>query len=95
LHIGAKMRQSSLQWASPTFIMPKKDITVQNITDFREPNKRIIRIPYQICKISIILQELEGFTNAMAIRGSCSRFAKISNPLFDPKKCLDMFNSLI
>ncbi len=27
-------------------------------------------------------------------RGSSPRFAKISNALFDPKKCSDMFNSL-
>ncbi len=26
--------------------------------------------------------------------GSSPRFAKISNALFDPKKCSDMFNSL-
>jgi hypothetical protein len=26
------------------------------------------------------------------IRGSCSEFAKISNPFYDPKKCSDMFN---
>ena len=28
------------------------------------------------------------------IRGSSPRFAKISNAMFDPKKCSDMFNSL-
>jgi hypothetical protein len=27
-------------------------------------------------------------------RGSSQRFAKFSNPFFDPKKCSDMFNSL-
>ncbi len=27
-------------------------------------------------------------------RGSSPRFAKISNPLYDPKKCSDMFNLL-
>jgi hypothetical protein len=26
--------------------------------------------------------------------GSCPKFAEISNPLFDPKKCSDMFNLL-
>jgi hypothetical protein len=40
--IGVMKRQSSLQWASPTFIIPKKDMTVRTITDFRELNKRII-----------------------------------------------------
>jgi tRNA uridine 5-carbamoylmethylation protein Kti12 len=58
---GVLKRQSSSQWASPTFIIPKKDMTVCNITDFWELNKRIIRRPYPIPKISTTLQELEGF----------------------------------
>jgi hypothetical protein len=36
--IGVMKRQSSSQWASPTFIIPKKDMTVRTITDFRELN---------------------------------------------------------
>jgi hypothetical protein len=31
--------------------------------------------------------------NAIA-RGSCPEFINISNPLYDPKKCSDMFNLL-
>ena len=65
--IGVLKRQSSSQWSSPTFIIPKKDITVPTITDFRELNKRIVRRPYLIPKISTTLQELEGFTYAMAL----------------------------
>jgi hypothetical protein len=60
--IGVLKRQSSSQWASPTFIIPKKDMTVRTITDFWELNKRIVRRPYPIPKISSTLQELEGFT---------------------------------
>jgi hypothetical protein len=60
-------RQSSLQWASPTFIIPKKNMTVRTISDFRELNKWIVRRPYLIPKISTTLQELEGFTYAMAL----------------------------
>ena len=65
--IGVLKRQSSLQWAAPTFIIPKKDMTVQTISDFRELNKRIVRQPYPIPKISITLQELQGFTYATAL----------------------------
>ena len=65
--IGVMKRQSSLQWASPTFIIPKKDMTVRTISDFKELNKRIVRQPYPIPKISTILQELEGFTNATTL----------------------------
>ena len=37
------------------------------ITNFRELNKRIVRRPYPIPKISTTLQELEGFTYATAL----------------------------
>jgi hypothetical protein len=42
-------------------------MTVRTITDFRKINKRIVRRPYQIPKISTTLQELEVFTDAMAL----------------------------
>jgi hypothetical protein len=51
----------------PTFIIPKKDSTVRTISDFRELNKRIVKKPYPIPRISMILQELEGFTYATAL----------------------------
>jgi len=38
--IGALKRQISLEWASPTFIIPKKDKTVRTISDFRELTDR-------------------------------------------------------
>ncbi len=65
--IGVLEWQPSSQWASLTFVIPKKDSTVRTISDFRELNKRIIRKPYPIPKISTILQELEGFTYATAL----------------------------
>ncbi len=40
---------------------------MHTISDFRELNKRIIRKPYPIPKISMILQELEGFPYAIAL----------------------------
>ncbi len=58
-----------------TFIIPKKVSTVRTISDFKELNKRIVRIPYPIPKISTILQELEDFTYATAldlIMGYCT-----------------------
>jgi hypothetical protein len=65
--IGVLEWQSSLQWASPTFITPKKDSTVHTISDFRELNKCIVRKPYPIPKFSMMLQELKGFTYAAAL----------------------------
>jgi hypothetical protein len=41
--IGVLKKQASSQLASPTFVIPKKDMTVRTISDFRELNKRIVR----------------------------------------------------
>jgi hypothetical protein len=65
--IGVLKWQPSSKWASPSFIIPKKDHTVHGISDFRELNKRIVRKPYPIPKISTTLQELEGFTYATTL----------------------------
>jgi hypothetical protein len=65
--IGVMQWQPYSQWASPSFIIPKKDLTMQIISNFRELNKRIVRKPYPIPKISTTLQELEGFTYATAL----------------------------
>ncbi len=59
--------QPSSRWASSTFIIPTIVSTVHTISDFRELNKRILRKPYPIPKIRIILQELKGFTYATAL----------------------------
>jgi hypothetical protein len=53
--IGMLEWQPSSRWVSPTFIIPKKDSTVRTISDVRELNKCIVRKPYPIPKISMIL----------------------------------------
>ena len=60
-------RQPESEWASPTFIIPKKSGSVRFISDFREVNKRLVRTPYPLHKISTVLQEMEGFTYATAL----------------------------
>jgi hypothetical protein len=67
LLIGVLKWQPSLQWASPSFTIPKKDHTVRTISDFMELNERIVRKLCPILKISTTFQELEGFTYAMAL----------------------------
>jgi len=62
VEIGLMKRQLSSEHTSPTFIIPKKDMTVQTITNFRELNTRKVRRPFPTPKISNIVQELEGFT---------------------------------
>eukprot|EP00804_Cyclotella_cryptica_P027451 CCRYP_008864-RA/>CCRYP_008864-RA protein AED:0.29 eAED:0.29 QI:0/0/0/1/1/1/2/245/709 len=65
--LGVLKWQDDSEWASPTFIIPKKDNTVRVVSNFREVNKRIVRKPFPIPKISTVLQELEGFTYATAL----------------------------
>ncbi len=65
--LGVLKWQPSSKWASPSFIIPKKDHTVHTISDFREVNKCIVRKPYPIPKISTTLQELEGSTYATTL----------------------------
>jgi hypothetical protein len=65
--MGVLKWQPSSKWASPSFIISKKDYTVRTISDFRELNKQIVRKPYPIPKISTTLQELEGFTYATTL----------------------------
>ncbi len=52
---------------SLSFNVPKLDQIVLMISDFREVNKRPVRKPFPIPKISTVLQELEGFTFATAL----------------------------
>ena len=65
--LGVLEFQPESEWASPSFIIPKKDNTVRFVSDFRELNKRIVRKPFPIPKISTVLQEMEGFTFATAL----------------------------
>jgi hypothetical protein len=59
--LGVLERQPASEWALPSFIIPKKDKTVCFLSDFWEENKRLVRKPFPIPKISMVLQETEGF----------------------------------
>jgi hypothetical protein len=65
--LGVLERQPAFEWASPSFIIPEKDKTVCFESDFREVNKRLVRTPFPIPKISTVLQEIEGFSYATAL----------------------------
>ena len=65
--LGVLKRQPSSEWASPTFIVPKKNKTVRFLSDFWEVNKRITRKPFPLPKIASVLQEMQGFTYATAL----------------------------
>ncbi len=65
--LGVLERQPASEWALPSFIITKKDRTVRFLSDFWEVNKRLVRTPFPIPKISTALQEIEGFTFATAL----------------------------
>ena len=65
--LGVLERQQESEWASPSFIVPKKNGTVRFLSNFWEVNKRIVRTPFPIPKISTVLQELKGFSYATAL----------------------------
>jgi hypothetical protein len=57
---GVSEKQPASEWASPSFIIPKKDRTVRFLGNFWEVNRRLVRKPFpMIPKISTVLQELE------------------------------------
>jgi hypothetical protein len=72
--LGILERQPASKWASPLFIIPKINRTVCFLTNFWEVNKRLIRKPFPIPKISTVLQESEGFTFATALLGPRSKY---------------------
>ncbi len=65
--LGVLERQPASEWALPSLIIPKEGRTVCFLSDFQEVNKRLVRTPFPIPKISTVLQELEGFTFATAL----------------------------
>ena len=60
-------QEPNSEWASPTFIISKKNGTVKFLTDFREVNKRIKQTPWPLPKINTVLQELEAFMWATSL----------------------------
>ncbi len=65
--LGVLERQPASEWTSPSFIIHKKDKTVHFLSDFWEVNKKLVRKPFPIPKISTVLQEIEGFSYATAL----------------------------
>jgi hypothetical protein len=59
--LGVLEQQQASEWALPSFTIPKK-----NRSNFLEGNKRLVRKPFPIPKISMVLQEIEGFAFATA-----------------------------
>jgi hypothetical protein len=65
--LGVLEGQHYSEWASQSFIVPKKNNTVHLLSNFWGVNKRLIRNPFPIPKIGTVLQECERFTFATAL----------------------------
>ncbi len=68
------------EWASPSFIKPKKNDEVCFIADFREVNKRLVRKPYPLLIIQKIVQELLGFMFATALDLNMGYYTIVMTP---------------
>ncbi len=78
--LGVLERQPASEWALPSFITPKKDKTVRFFSDFWEVNKRLVRTPFPIPKLSTVLQEIEGFLFATALDLNMGYYTIILDP---------------
>jgi hypothetical protein len=65
--LGVLERQQASEWALPLFVIPKRNNTAHFLSNFWQVNKRLVRKPFLIPKISMVLQELEGFSFATAL----------------------------
>jgi hypothetical protein len=66
--LGVLEKQQTSKLASPSFIVPTKNKTIHFHNDFGEVvNKRLVTKSFPIPKISMVLQELEGFSFATAL----------------------------
>ena len=68
LEEGGVLKQAKQSiWASPTFVIPKKNDTIRVISDFRKLNKRIQRKPYLILNIRESVASVGQFRFATCI----------------------------
>jgi hypothetical protein len=54
--LGVLELQQASEWDLPSFIVPKKNNTVRFHSNFWEVNKRLVRKPFPIPKISTVLK---------------------------------------
>ena len=68
IKIGLLKRKYNSDWASPFFIIPKKNGKVRIISDFRKVNEKIKRKPFLISNIQSLLLKLKYFKYATLLK---------------------------
>ena len=59
--IGVLRKNPTAQFSSPSFIIPKKDMTIRFVSDFWKINQVLERAPFRTPKIKDLLESLSGF----------------------------------
>ena len=63
VQIGVLSKTDASEWASPTFIIPKKDGRILWISDLRALNKVVVRKQYPLPIINDILRKRTRYTH--------------------------------
>ncbi|DBA01732.1 TPA: LOW QUALITY PROTEIN: hypothetical protein N0F65_010142 [Lagenidium giganteum] len=58
VQLGVLVPDTTSRWASPSFVLPKKDGSVRLVTDFRRLNKRLMRHYFPLPRILEVLRSL-------------------------------------
>jgi hypothetical protein len=61
VQIGVLRKSKGSPWASPTFIIPKKNNTVRLLSELQQVNKIIFRNPWPLPKINYLMKKLQKF----------------------------------
>ena len=67
LKLGVLVKHPDSQWASPSFLIPKKDGQCRFLSDFRKLNNLIVHKPYPMPLILDLMQTLTGFKYATTL----------------------------
>ncbi len=60
--LGVIQRVNESEWAAPSFGIPKKNNQIRFVSDFRQLNKHLRRLPFPLPNVQQIFRTMDGFT---------------------------------